>query len=124
MSALLTAVQHDAAALSTGAKEAGNGNFSGAAGTLSTAAANMLSAAQAAQADPPPGCESGLRANFEEALADVVRSADSEQNTITALDDGNYSTATADIDAAGSDFQAGIKPLNAVAKDFRTLDNG
>ena len=122
MNALLSALTHDTAAFAASSKDMGAGNPTGVASVLSPAAAHLLSAAQAAQADPPPSCFADMRTNFEKALSDVIQSAESQQSSVMALNDGDYETATADIEAAGSDFTTGLKPLDVLTKDFGKLD--
>src|SRR5205814_10492405 len=60
---------------------------------LQSAAASLQSDAQAGEADPPPSCVNGMRANYMRAMTDFGKAAADYQNCVSELSSGSDSVA-------------------------------
>ena len=88
---------------------------------LKTAAASLLAAAKSGQANPPPSCVPGLRADYMAAMADFQKGAQGALDGVKAARSGDMQTATSDIKAAAKKIEAGSKALDAAVTDMENF---
>lgn len=124
LNALASGLHRDSAAFIAGSRDMRAMNVTAVEAKLGPPAAGLLSAAQTAQADPSPPCSSEIRSHYEKALSALVRSALSQQDALSAMNNGNYQTAAADLNASSAAFVAGTQQLVIVTRDFKNLGNG
>jgi hypothetical protein len=89
---------------------------------LKTAAAPLLAAAKRGQADPPPSCVPGLRADHKAAMADFKKGAQGALDAVKAARSGDMQTATSEIKAAAKKIHAGSKAMDAAVTDMQTFE--
>lgn len=85
---------------------------------LATAAAGVQQAAQTAQSNAPPACVPNLATDEGAAMADWTQAAQGELDEVQAFQNGDTSTALADIRAAGHSAAAGLRALRAALTDI------
>jgi len=88
---------------------------------LKTAAASLLAAAKRGQADPPPSCVPGLRADYKAAMADFKKGAQGALDGVKAARSGDMQTAASEIQAAAKKIEAATKALDAATTDMETF---
>jgi hypothetical protein len=88
---------------------------------LKTAAASLLAAAKRGQADPPPSCVPGLRADYMAAMAGFHKGAQGALDAVKAARSGDMQTAASKIKAAASKIEAASKALDAAVTDMETF---
>ena len=88
---------------------------------LKTAAASLLAAAKKGQADPPPSCVPGLKADYKAAMADFKKGAQGALDGVKAARSGDMQTAASEIKAAASKIEAGTKAADAATTDMETF---
>ena len=90
---------------------------------LKTAAASLLAAAKRGQADPPPSCVPGLRADHKAAMADFKKGAQGALDGVQAARRGDTQAATSEIKAAAKKLEAGSKAMDAAVTDMETFES-
>jgi hypothetical protein len=86
---------------------------------LKTAAASLLAAAKRGQADPPPSCVPGLRADHKAAMAGFKKGA---LDAVKAAHSGDMQAAASEIKAAAKKLEAGSKAMDAAVTDMETFE--
>jgi len=99
-----------------------NTGLSDAESALQTAAASLQADVQSAQSDLPPDCVPGLRQDERAALTDFDRAAIDSSNTVSAVENGDYSAADGDIRAANAAMSAGTGKLAAALSDVKQFN--
>ncbi|MGN6177493.1 MAG: hypothetical protein ACTHPS_31745 [Streptosporangiaceae bacterium] len=89
---------------------------------LKTAAASLLAAAKRGQADPPPSCVPGLRADHKAAMAGFQKGALGALDGVKAAQSGDMQTASSEIKAAAKKLEAGSKAMDAAVTDMETFE--
>jgi hypothetical protein len=88
---------------------------------LKTAATSLQAAAKKGQADPPPSCVPGLRADYKAAMADFKKGAQGALDGVKAARSGDMQTAASEIQAAAKKIEAATKALDAATTDMETF---
>ena len=89
---------------------------------LKTAAGSLLAAAKRGQADPPPSCVPGLRADHKAAMAGFKKGAQGALDGVKAARSGDMQTAASEIKAAAKKLEAGSKAMDAAVTDMETFE--
>lgn len=89
---------------------------------LQTAAASLQADVQSAQSDLPPDCVPGLRQHERAALTEFDRAAINSSNTVSAVENGDYSAADGDIQAANAAMIAGTGKLKVALSDVNQFN--
>jgi hypothetical protein len=89
---------------------------------LKTAAASLLAAAKRGQADPPPSCVPGLRADHKAAMAGFKKGAQGALDAVKAARSGDMQTAASEIKAAAKKLEAGSKAMDAAVTDMQAFE--
>jgi hypothetical protein len=89
---------------------------------LKTAAASLLAAAKRGQANPPPSCVPGLRADHKAAMAGFKKGAQGAVDAVKAARNGDTQTAASEIKAAAKKLEAGSKAMDAAVTDMETFE--
>ena len=110
------------ATLSLAAALQNDTGLSDAESALQTAAASLQADVQSAQSDLPPECVPGLRQDERAALTDFDRAAIDSSNTVSAVENGDYSAADGDIRAANAAMSAGTGKLEAALSDVKQFN--
>ena len=106
-----------------GAMTVGSG-LSGPESDLQSAAASLQSDAQAGEADPPPSCVNGMKANYMQAMTDFGKAAADYQNCVSELSSGSDSVALGDIQAGNAATNKGTKKVLAATGALQALEQG
>ena len=89
---------------------------------LKTAAASLLAAAKKGQADPPPSCVPGLRADYKAAMADFKKGAQGALDGVKAAHSGDMQTAASEIKAAAKKLEGGSNAMDAAVTDMENFE--
>ena len=89
---------------------------------LKTAAASLQAAAKKGQANPPPSCVPGLRADHKAAMAAFKKGAQGALEAVKAAHSGDMQTAASEINAAAKKIEAGSKAMDAAVTDMQTFE--
>jgi streptomycin 6-kinase len=89
---------------------------------LKTAAAALLAAAKRGQANPPPSCVPGLRADHTAAMTGFKKGAQGALDAVKAARSGDMQTAAGEIKAAAKMIHAGSKAMDAAVTDMETFE--
>jgi hypothetical protein len=89
---------------------------------LKTAAASLQAAAKRGQADPPPSCVPGLRADQKAAMAAFKKGAQGALEAVKAARSGDMQTAASGIKAAAKKIEAGSKAMDAAVTDMQNFE--
>jgi hypothetical protein len=89
---------------------------------LKTAATSLQATAKRGQADPPPSCVPGLRADHKAAMADFKKGAQGALDAVKAARSGDMQTAASEIKAAAKKIEAGSKAMDAAVTDMETFE--
>jgi len=90
---------------------------------LQTAAASVQADAQTANADLPPSCIPHFRTDLRAALTDADKAGIDSAETISEMSSGDYSVATADMQASDNAENAGNAKLTAALADIKAYEN-
>jgi hypothetical protein len=88
---------------------------------VKTTATSLQAAAKTGQANPPPSCVPGLRADYKAAMADFKKGAQGALDGVKAARSGDMQTAASEIKAAGKKIRAASKALDAAVTDMDTF---
>ena len=88
---------------------------------VKTTATSLQAAAKTGQANPPPSCVPGLRADYEAAMADFKKGAQGALDGVKAARSGDMQTAASEIKAADKKIRAASKALDAAVTDMDTF---
>ena len=99
-------------------------DMSGPESNLQSAAASLQSDAQAAEADPPPSCINGMRANYMQAMTNYGKAAADYQNGVSELSSSSDSVALGDIKAGNAATTKGTKKLVAATGALQAFEQG
>lgn len=91
---------------------------------LQSASASLQSDAQAAEADTPPLCIKGMRANYMAAMTDYGKAAADYENDVSELSAGGDTVALGDITAGSTVLTAGTKRLESATSALQAFENG
>jgi hypothetical protein len=89
---------------------------------LKTAAAALLAVTKRGQANPPPSCVPGLRADHKAATADFKKGAQGALGAVKVARSGDMQTAASEIKAAAKKIEAGSKAMDAAVTDMETFE--
>jgi hypothetical protein len=88
---------------------------------VKTTATSLQAAAKTGQANPPPSCVPGLRADYKAAMADFKKGAQGALDGVKAARSGDMQTAASEIKAADKKIRAASKALDAAVTDMDTF---
>ena len=91
---------------------------------MGTDAAALQSAAQTAQADPPPVCVPGLRNDSGTAEADFTQVGQGDLDAVQAMQNGSLQTALSDMNAVNGTLGAGTTAMRKATGDITAFTGG
>ena len=112
------------AGLALGDALSAGSDLSGPESALQSASASLQSDAQAAEADPPPSCIKGMRADYTVGMTDYGKAAANYQDGVSELSGGSESVALGDIEAGNAATTAGTKKVEAATGALQALEAG